>query len=206
MQSSQTGHPSHIGVERRAVLALGIGAAVSLTVPASVLADGDDPYAILDTNDVRHPFDWIQAISMLWQRGDRLQSSFWYYVFQIRSRPWAEADMTRTGGSGHAALRASITEVLGAPVNEWLGSDPAVWRETWGRAIAFERTLPFHAARPQGVDQEAWAQMNARARSEHQAGYDQLWERLSTGDMEELRRERGLYVGPLRNPGRPLIW
>ena len=66
---------------------------------------------------------------------DRLQAAFWYYVFQIRSRPWAEADRQRTRGSGAAALRASISETLGRPINEWLGSDPAAWKETGMAAI-----------------------------------------------------------------------
>lgn len=193
-------------LSRRTLIAAGLGAMTSLGLPGSAAAQAADPYAILDDPQVRNPFDWVEAIATLWRRGDRLQAAFWYYVFQIRSLPWAEADRARTGGSGAAALRGSITHALGAPINEWLGSDPAAWRDTGARAIAFEKRLPYHAARPDGIDEAAWARMNETARTSHEAGFDQVWRQYSFADMEARRRQMGLYVGPLQDPGQPLRW
>lgn len=194
-------------IQRRTALAMGCAAILGIAVPArSAPRNPDDPYAVLDAVDVRNPFDWLEPIGTLWRRGDRLQAAFWYYVFQIRSRPWAEADRQRTGGSGAAALRASIGETLGRPINEWLGSDPARWQETGTAAIAFEKRLAFHAGRPEGVDETAWAAMNQRAREEYEKDFEALWEQYSFARMEEMRRSNRLYVGPLRNPGQPLRW
>lgn len=193
-------------IRRRAVLALGCAAVLGIAVPARGAPRNPDPYEILDAAAVHNPFDWIEAIATLWGRGDRLQAAFWYYVFQIRSRPWAEADRQRTRGSGASALRASISETLGRPINEWLGSDPAAWKETGTAAIAFEKRLSFHAGRPDGVDETAWAAMNQRAREEYEEGFEELWAQYSFAQLEDIRRGNGLYVGPLRNPGRPLRW
>lgn len=191
---------------RRTAIAAGLGILTGLGVSGTAIAQGSDPYTILDDPEVRNPFEWVEAIAQLWQRGDRLQAAFWYYVFQTRSRPWAEADLAQTGGSGAAALRSSITYALGTPINEWLGSDPATWRDTGARAIAFEKRLPYHAGRPEGIDAATWAQMNETARTSHEAGFDQVWRQFSFADLEARRRQAGLYVGPLRDPGQPLRW
>jgi hypothetical protein len=191
---------------RRTAIIAGLGGVAALGFPRATRAQAADPYAILDDPQVRNPFEWVEAIAALWRRGDRLQAAFWYYVFQVRSRPWAEADMAQTGGSGAAALRSSITYALGAPINEWLGSDPATWRDTGARAIDFEKRLPFHAARPEGIDEATWARMNETARAGHEAGFDQVWRQYSFADLEARRRQAGLYVGPLQDPGQPLRW
>jgi hypothetical protein len=193
-------------IRRRTALAI-VGAAVlGAAVPAHGARRNPDPYVILDAAEVRNPFDWIEPIATLWKRGDRLQAAFWYYVFQIRSRPWANADRGRTGGSGAAALRGSIGETLGRPINEWLGSDPAAWKETGRAAIAFEKRLRFHAGRPDGIDETAWAAMNQSAREEYEKGFGELWDQYSFAQLEDIRRSNRLYVGPLRNPGQPLRW
>lgn len=193
-------------MRRRTILAVGCAAVVGIALPARSGPRTPDPYAILDAAEVANPFDWIEPIATLWRRGDRLQAAFWYYVFQIRSRPWAVADRQRTGGSGAAALRGSITEILGRPINEWLGSDPAAWKETGTAAIAFEKRLAFHAGRPDGIDEPTWLAMNRSAREEYEQGFEVLWGQYSFAQMEDMRRDNGLYVGPLRNPGQPLRW
>lgn len=193
-------------MRRRTILAVGCAAVFGIAVPARSGPRNPDPYEILDATEVANPFDWIEPIATLWRRGDRLQAAFWYYVFQIRSRPWAAADRQRTGGSGAAALRASITETLGRPINEWLGSDPAAWKETGTAAIAFEKRLAFHAGRPDGIDEPAWLAMNRSAREEYEEGFEALWGQYSFAQLEDMRRSNGLYVGPLRNPGQPLRW
>lgn len=193
-------------VTRRSILATGCAAIGGLAGAARSAPLDPGPFEVLEAPEVRHPFDWIEPIALLWRRGDRLQSAFWFYVFQIRSRPWAEADRERTGGSGAAALRASVNEVLGRPINEWLGSDPAAWKDTGTAAIAFEKRLGFHAGRPDGIDASVWAAMNERAREEYEADFNALWSQYSFADFEDARRSNGLYVGPLRHSGSPLRW
>lgn len=197
---------SGLAISRRSALAIGCAAALSFAVPARSGTATPDPYQVLDAIDVSNPFDWIEPIATLWRRGDRLQAAFWYYVFQIRSRPWAEADRQMTGGSGAAALRASITETLGRPINEWLGSDTAAWKETGLAAIAFEKRLGFHTGRPDGIDEPTWLAMNQTARATYEDDFGALWSQYSFAQMEDMRRRNGLYVGPLRDPGQPLRW
>jgi hypothetical protein len=190
-------------MRRRTLLAVGCAAVLGIVTPARGGPRSPDPYAVLDSPEVRNPFDWIEPIATLWNRGDRLQAAFWYYVFQIRSRPWAEADAV---GDGAAALRGAITEVLGRPINEWLGSDLAAWKETQAAAIDFEKRLGFYAGRPDGIDGPAWAAMNQRVREEYEEDFEALWSQYSFAQLEDMRRSNGLYVGPLRNPGQPLRW
>ena len=190
-------------IGRRTALAMGGAAVLGIAVPARSGPRNADPYQLLDSVEVANPFDWIEPIATLWRRGDRLQAAFWYYVFQIRSRPWAEADPV---GDGAAALRGSITEVLGRPINEWLGSDLAAWKETQAAAIDFEKRLGFHPGRPDGIDERSWTAMNQRARDEYEKGFAEMWGQYSFAQLEDMRRRNGLYVGPLRNPGQPLRW
>ncbi|SOB86803.1 hypothetical protein SAMN06297144_1913 [Sphingomonas guangdongensis] len=146
------------------------------------------------------PWEMAQASQALWSEGRRLQAAFWFYVFQQRSRAHADVD---TGGDGAAAVRASLNAALGEEINPWLGSDVAAWREVATRAMSFEAKLPIGPA-PAGVSAAAWRAAVAKARADYRAGYEATLGKADPAEIEGTRRENGLPVGPLDQPGPAL--
>lgn len=147
------------------------------------------------------PFAYAMLTSALWGEGRRLQAAFWFYVFQVRTRPWADADRR---GDGAAALRASLNDGLGQEINGWLGSDLNAWREVATRAMSYEARLPLPADRPDGVDAAAWTAAVDKARRDYRAGYEKTLGAMTAEEVARGRRENGLPVGPLKDPGPPL--
>jgi hypothetical protein len=151
--------------------------------------------------DATEPFGYAAVVQQLWQDGSRLQAAFWFYLFQARTRPWADAD---TRGDGAAALRAALNDQLGTTINAWLGADLAQWQEVARRAIAFEARLPLHPARPDGIAPDAWIAVVAKAREGYRRGYEQSLAKADPAEIAATRRTNGLPVGPLTDAGPPL--
>ncbi|MBN9318973.1 MAG: hypothetical protein BGN86_05230 [Caulobacterales bacterium 68-7] len=137
----------------------------------------------------------------LWMRGDRLQATFWFYMFQARTRPWVRQDREMAQG------RAALSGMIGGPINAWISSDREAVIEVASRAIAYEAHAPLYAGRPDGVTATDWLALIARERE----AYDTEFRRVAASDLfkpgnwEAARRERGLPVGPLDKPGAPLL-
>lgn len=156
---------------------------------------------ILEHPDSAQPMQYITVVQYLWERGDRAQAAFWYYLWQIRTRPWARADSHSIG-----PLRGSFTEMWGRPVNEWIGSDPEARTELVKRAISYEATLPVSAERPSGMTVERWDALVISERQAYAAEFDRyiLSRPTQADETRTARRENGLYVGPWQEPGSPL--
>ncbi|NJC33752.1 hypothetical protein GGR88_001226 [Sphingomonas jejuensis] len=151
--------------------------------------------------DQADPFQWAIVAAREFERGNRLRATFWFYMFQIRSRPWARAD---GAGSGAAALRASLNATLGPTVNAWIAADPAIWQDVATRAIAFEARLPLHPDRPEGMDEAAWRRLVAEQRAAYAAEARSAFADLEPAEVARARRENGLPSGSLTDQGRPL--
>ena len=151
------------------------------------------------------PEDWAVLSSYQQSEGDLLRAAFWFYMYQMRSRPWARAD---DGGSGAAALRASFDATLGLDINEWISADLMLWRSVVDRAIAFEARLPLYAERPSGMDSDAWQALVERERRAYADEARAAFAGMDPAKIARARREKGLPVGPLSNQGRPLadVW
>ncbi len=147
------------------------------------------------------PMNYIFVVQFLWERGDREQAAFWYYLWQMRTRPWAQAGMPQI-----AQLRGALTETWGRPVNEWLGSDVDARTALAERAISYERTLPLSPDRPNGVSAERWMELVVTQRQTYEAQFREfLTMPQFHGDAHrEARLANGLYVGPWQSPGAPL--
>jgi hypothetical protein len=157
---------------------------------------------VLQHPDTVQPFDYAYIIKTLWAEGNRSQAAFWFYLFQSRSLAWAKADKV---GSGTAALRASLNEVLGQRINQWVGSDPNAWRDIAERAISYEKKIPIYPGKPGGISEANWQNLVTDSRAEYEAGFREFLATLSDENAYiGQRTRRGLYVGPLKNPGRPL--
>ena len=157
---------------------------------------------VLARPDAVSPFLYAALVQALWSAGRRQQAAFWFYVFQARTRPWADAD---TRGDGEGALRASLNQGLGSTVNGWLGSDLAAWKELARRAIAYEAHFPLSAERPKGVSADRWRMMVAEARATYADGFAKTLEKVDPAEHARARRGNGLAVGPLDAPGPALL-
>ncbi len=186
-------------MNRRTFALAALSAGLSTGAPAEAFTD--DALAQLEADPTQDPFSWIRPIHTLWSRGDKLQAAFWYYVWQIRSGPWAQADRT---GSSAAALRASVTATLGRDINDWIAADPMVWRDTALRAISYEKKLPLFEGRPDQIDAEAWNAINVRRRLEYEAGFNQFLGGADDAAIIRRRQDAGLPAGPLLDTGKPL--
>lgn len=161
---------------------------------ASALAIMADPASV-------NPMAFSQVAQYLWDRGDRRQAAFWYYLWQARTRPWVSVQ-----GGSTAQARGAISATLGRTINEWVASDPDSWMALSRRAIAYERTMPLSSARPRGVTEAAWLETVERERSRYAASFEAMSAnpRFSRTSLEESRRSNGLYVGPWSDPGADL--
>lgn len=193
---------------RRALLTLGGAIALSapalptLALPGVSAARAEAPAAVSAAASVdiaaASPFELAETSKAMWARGDRLQAAFWFYVFQIRTAPWAEAQPDLL------PLRGAVNDSLGRTINEWLASDVEAWEELAERAIAYEAGQPLWSDRPEGVDAAEWRDRVERARATYARDFRQVFASFDAGDIAAMRREHGLPVGPLDQPGAPL--
>lgn len=155
---------------------------------------------VIANPDAVNPFYYAAVINTLWRRGDRAQATFWYYIFQSRSRAWADASPDL------AELRGSLNDGMGQTINQWAASDLAAWHDIGARAISYEKKIPLYAGRPDGYSQEKWAAAVAQRRKDYQDGFTAAFSATQADPKihDEQRRKNGLYVGPLQEPGTPL--
>lgn len=144
---------------------------------------------------------YLSVLSLsLWKRGDRAQAAFWFYVFQVRSRAWINADKSA------APLRASLNQQVGAMINPWIGSDLNAWYDIAGRGLAYEKKIPLYPHPPAQLTPEQWQAVVAKARQENDAQFQEVFGgfRKDPQAFAAKRRENKLPVGPLQDPGTPL--
>ena len=156
---------------------------------------------VLARPDVVDPFDYALVVKWLWENGRRRQAAFWFYVFQERSRPWSLADR---GGDGAAALRSSLNDEMGTPINRWIASDVAEWRTVAERAISYEKRFPLYRERPPWLTAAQWTVLVAKSRTEYDEQAKAAFADMDPTHVASERRAAGLPVGPLEAPGPPL--
>ncbi len=154
---------------------------------------------VLDHPDLVEPINLIFAVGNLVQRGDMERASFWYYIWQIRTRPW----MTPEGGQ--AQVRGALNATFGPVINEWAGSDFDALRQLYIRAIRYELEFPLYERRPDGMGRRDWRRAVAAAREQNsEEAILEMLDGMGREGFAARRRENGLYVGPWQSPGRPL--
>lgn len=152
---------------------------------------------LLDHPDAADPMNLIYAVTSLIARGDMERATFWYFIWQTRTRPWMAAD------SNVAQLRGALASGVGPVVLEWSGSDYDAMIGLWRRAIRYELRFPLHKRRPGSISKQEWERMIAKAREENSEA-NVLADFPSKAEYEAKRQENGLSNGPWINPGRPL--
>ena len=152
---------------------------------------------LLDHPDAADPMNLIYAVTALIERGDMERATFWYFIWQTRTRPWMVAD------SNIAQLRGALASGVGPVVLEWAGSDYDAMLALWRRAIRYELQFPLYKRAPQGVTAKEWTRMIAEARDQNSEA-NMLADFPAKADYEAKRQENGLNNGPWINSGRPL--
>ena len=180
---------------------LGLAAVPAAATAQAPAEAGISPEAVLADPAKHEPFTYALLVQSLWSSGRRQQAAFWFYVFQERTRPWADAD---TRGDGAAALRSALNDELGTVINRWVASDVRAWQAIVDRALSYEAKLPLNPARPDGIGQAEWERRVAKARADYVAAARQTLFTMKPEEVAAKRREAGLPVGPLEDPGPAL--
>ena len=139
------------------------------------------------------------VVRCLWQDGDRERAYFWYCVFWARNAILIH--VLRASGGEYGELEMPLLlRLVGAPPTEWAMSDPDRAKAIMLRAVDVACRLP---SPPRIADEYSVlaAEAQNRVRSElARMNSDEL----ATPVVLKHRQEVGLYVGPWKDPGRPL--
>ncbi len=75
----------------------------------------------------RHPADYYRLAAKLFRdAASKQEAVFWFYVGQIRYRYYLAANPDLKP-DGDPAVFASLSEVIGRPINEFAGGKPDLW-------------------------------------------------------------------------------
>lgn len=144
------------------------------------------------------PLNLIYVVSEEWAAGNRLKAAFWYYVWQIRTDPWAQAEQE------FAQPREAINQSVGTIINSWIFSDPELMQAVSERAISYEPKLPMWRRMPDGMPQNRWDELVATARATYASDLTNGFADTPPDQIRLLRQQNGLPVGPLTDQGEPL--
>lgn len=152
---------------------------------------------LFDHPDAVEPIHFIFGITTLIQQGDMERATFWYYIWQTRTRPWM------VGDSNLAQVRSALGATLGPVLLTWSGSDYLATVDLYRRAIRYELEIPLYPGRPDDVSAADWDERVADAR-EQNSEQNALAVLPEQQEFETRRLENGLPIGPWQSPGRPL--
>lgn len=131
-----------------------LGAALLATVPIAASAQSTSS----------HPIEQIQQAAQLFERGQREEAVYLYYVGQLRLRIYLMA-RPNLPPDGEPALAASLFEVVGRPINEWAAGDIDQLVAT------LDRVIDWHAANDDQLTPKA---RHRRAHRQNVAGLRDL--------------------------------
>jgi hypothetical protein len=162
-----------------------------------------------------NPLAFAIVAESLWDRGNRQQAAFWFYLFQARTQPWMAggpmssvvlADYLEAligERQEYAALRRAYNSQLRA-TNTWAMSDLKALEGLARRVFSYERRIPLHPVRNTVVSEATWL---AEVEHRREGNEEAFQEMISSTDPETFyaeRRARGEYVGVWQDPGPPL--
>jgi len=87
--------------------------------------------------DRHHPANYYELAAKLFEQGRRDEAVFWFYVGQIRFRSRLK-QIPNLKPDGDPALFASLSEVVGTPLNRYAFGDIPKLAETIDRALAWD--------------------------------------------------------------------
>jgi hypothetical protein len=152
---------------------------------------------LFDHPDAVEPIHFIYGITTLMQQGDMERATFWYYIWQTRTRPWMVGDSNLT------QVRSALGATLGPVLLTWSGSDYVAMVDLYRRAIRYELEIALYPGRPDEVSPADWDERVAAAR-EQNSEQNALSDLPEQQEFETRRLANGLPIGPWQSPGRPL--
>ena len=128
---------------RRVVLSLLI---VSMAIAAQAAVPTDDvmkktPEQLKKGIENQHPSTYYILAQKLFETGKKDDAVFWFYAGQLRYRFYLMAN-PKLEPSGDPALFASLSEVVGRPINEYAFGDLKALPATLDKVLAWDEKTP----------------------------------------------------------------
>lgn len=90
--------------------------------------------------EAKHPADYYRlALKLFQDPATKQEAVFWFYVGQLRYRYYLAAN-PNLKPDGDPALFASLSEVVGRPINEFAGGKPDLWIGEINHALQWNAT------------------------------------------------------------------
>lgn len=133
----------------------------------------------------KHPAEYYKLAARLFaDPSSKPEALFWFYVGQIRYRYYLAASPDLPP-DGDPALFASLSEVVGRPINEYAGGKPDLWIAEINHALAWDEKHE-NGFTPKAKSPDKYRQIRAGLVSMR----DQL---VAMKDkLPEMRRQNGL--------------
>ena len=116
---------------------------VALMFPAMSEAAGDVDWNKMSTAELQqqapqlHPAALYTLAAKLFRNGNKDEAVFWFYVGQLRYRSHLKSS-PKLDPSGDPALFASLSEVVGRPINEYAFGDILLLARTIDRILDWD--------------------------------------------------------------------
>ena len=111
---------------RSLLVCLALSTSFATSTPVANAQD-ETPAQLKQGIEARHPADYYKLAAKLFQDGSTKQEAvFWFYVGQLRYRYYLAAN-PNLKPDGDPAVFASLSEVVGRPINEFAGGKPDLW-------------------------------------------------------------------------------
>ncbi len=151
----------------------------------SANTEAESPAQLKRDIEKAHPAQFYKLAAALFaDQSTKQEALFWFYVGQIRYRYHlaANPDLPR---DGDPALFASLSEVIGRPINEYAGGKPEVWMEEINHALEWDAAHD-NGFTPKSKAPEKYGQIRAGLVSMR----DQL--NAMKDKLPEMRRQNGI--------------
>lgn len=114
------------------------------------------PSSAIEQLDDKHPAEYYKLAAELFRHGKKDEAAFIFYLGQLRyrARLLAHRDLDP---SGEPALFASLSEVVGRPLNEYAFGDIPRLLSTIDAVLEYDRAHPDRFTPPSSFP-EAWRQ------------------------------------------------
>jgi hypothetical protein len=161
---------------------------ILLSGPAGAQVDNleeQTPAQLKQNIEKKHPAAYYLLATKLFQEAaTKREAVFWFYVGQLRYRYHlaANPDLPR---DGDPALFASLSEVVGRPINEYAGGVPEIWIAEINRALDWDNRHE-NGFTPKSQSPDKYRQIRA--------GLVALRDQISAikEKLPEIRRKNGL--------------
>ncbi|MGA7328253.1 MAG: hypothetical protein WBX25_28135 [Rhodomicrobium sp.] len=147
--------PTFLRVLRAGTTGIAVFAAAQGGAHADIKLPGP-PSSAIEQLDGEHPAEFYKLAAKLFRHGKKDEAVFIFYLGQLRyrARLLAHRDLDP---SGEPALFASLSEVVGRPINEYAFGDIPRLLSTIDAVLEYDRTHPDRFTPPSSFP-EAWQQ------------------------------------------------